>query len=801
MGVPPSLRMTSQKRLSSRGRSYVLGVTIAGMVAIVASFLEMLAVQVSYEWFILAALTVISGSATVKLPSIPASLSVSETFVFTSVLLFGPAAGTLTVALDGLIISFWLNKKRKEAHRVLFNMAAPALSVWVASQIFFSISGLVPLSIRPASVPDFLLPLLVFTVLYFGLNSWLITFAVALETGARPLQIWRDHFLWLSLNFFCGASVAALLTGRKVDLTYLGAILPLLFVLYMTYRTSMARVEDANKHLQQVNTLYLSTIETLAMAIDAKDQVTHGHIRRVQAYANGLAKALGVREPATLHAVEAASLLHDMGKLAIPEHILNKPGRLTPSEFEKMKLHAGIGADILSAIQFPYPVVPIVRHHHENWNGTGYPDGISGTDIPIGARILSVVDCFDALTSDRPYRPALSDEEAVEILLERRGSMYDPLLVDTFVRVHKSIGSDVATTEPTPQVISAIAKGIAAVQTVASPIVATANANANADHSERLLIFSSLLMNVPGQVGSVDIAEFGWYHLRQMIPVSVLGLYRYEQASDELAAVALVGSSGVIPYEQRTALGHGLSGWVASTRQPIFNSDARLDFGQATVGSYGELKSALSIPLVFEDQLTGVLTLYSEQSNVYTDQHLKLLSILGPKIAYAVSRAQLYDLERATLLWDKDTGLPNSRYLREYFTSPVGRHPGAPGAILVLRVGGIAAALSQSATLRLVANGVRGGLRLGDLIFRLSDTELACILSGADAATTELVSARLTETLERSFAASGSALDLGLAVGSASALSDSAALDDLVAAARGRLTPVSSKLISHTNTI
>jgi putative nucleotidyltransferase with HDIG domain len=789
--------MTIRKTLSKRGRTYVLGVIIAGMIAVVASFLQMLATPVSYEWFILAALTVVSGSATVKLPSIPASLSVSETFVFTSVLLFGPPAGTLTVALDGLIISFWLNKKRKEAHRVLFNMAAPALSVWVASQIFFSISGLEPLSVRAASVQDFLLPLLVFTVLYFGLNSWLITFAVALETGARPVEIWRDHFLWLALNFFCGASVAALLTGRKVDLTYLGAILPLLFVLYMTYRTSMARVEDANKHLQQVNTLYLSTIETLAMAIDAKDQVTHGHIRRVQAYATGLAKALGVRDVATVNAVEAASLLHDMGKLAIPEHILNKPGRLTPSEFEKMKLHAGIGADILSAIQFPYPVVPIVRHHHENWNGTGYPDGISGTDIPIGARILSVVDCFDALTSDRPYRPALSDEEAVEILLERRGTMYDPLVVDTFVRVHKGIGSDVGAAQPTPQVISAIAKGIAAVQTAATPSVASGPS----DHSERLLIFSSLLTNVPGRVGSIDVAELSWYHLRHMIPVTVLGLYRYEKTSDELEAIALVGSIGVIPYEQRTALGHGLSGWVASTRQPILNSDPRLDFGQANIGSGEELKSAISIPLVLDEQLIGVLTIYSDQASAYTEQHLKALSVLAPRLGYAVSRAQSYDLEHATLLWDRDTGLPNGRYLSEYFASPVPRHSGAAASILVLRVGGEAAALSQAATLRLVANGARSALRLGDLIFRLSQSELACILSSADAMTTQLVAARLTDTFERSFAASGGRLDLGLAVGAATMPTDGVALEDLVAAARQRLTPLTSKLISHGSTI
>src|SRR4029079_14344294 len=159
-----------------------------------------------------------------------------------------------------------------------------------------------------------------------------------------------------------------------------------LAVLYFTFSMAMGRVEDAKRHLSQLNTLYMSTIETLAMAIDAKDQSTHGHIRRVQSYAVGLAKTLGVTDPAQISAIEAASLLHDMGKRAVPEYILNKPGPLTPAEFEKMKMHASVGADILSAIDFPYPVVPIVRHHHENWNGTGYPDRLSAADIPIGAR-------------------------------------------------------------------------------------------------------------------------------------------------------------------------------------------------------------------------------------------------------------------------------------------------------------------------------------------------------------------------------------------------------------------------------
>ena len=210
---------------------------------------------------------------------------------------------------------------------------------------------------------------------------------------------------------------------QSINLTAVSVILPILAITYLTFRTSLGRLADANRHVTHVNDLYLSTIETLAMAVDAKDQITHGHIRRVQVYAVELAKRLGVKELSQLKAIEAAALLHDMGKLAIPEHILNKPGKLTPAEFETMKRHADIGADLLSSIRFPYPVVPIVRHHHEQWNGQGYPTGISGTDIPLGARILSVVDCFDALNSDRPYRPRLSVPEAFTILREHRGTI------------------------------------------------------------------------------------------------------------------------------------------------------------------------------------------------------------------------------------------------------------------------------------------------------------------------------------------------------------------------------------------
>ena len=350
--------MVSPSGLTRSGRLYVWTVIAAGLAVVGGSIYHLFVEPIGNQWFILAALTLISGSATVRLPSTYASISISETFVFTAVLLYGPAAGTVIVALDGLVGSFWISKRHQEIHRALFNMSAPAVSAWLSARLFFTVAGIAPLIKEPSPINAILPALILFALTYFGINSWLITFVITLEKRLDPIKVWKTSFGWLSLNYFGGASVAFLLVGynRTINLGYVGAIIPLLFVLYFTFKAAMGRVEDADKHVEQLNRLYLSTIETLAMAIDAKDQVTHGHIRRVQAHATSLAKVVGVRDENLLKAIEAAALLHDMGKLAVPEYILNKPGKLTDAEFQKMKLHASVGADILSAIDFPYPV-------------------------------------------------------------------------------------------------------------------------------------------------------------------------------------------------------------------------------------------------------------------------------------------------------------------------------------------------------------------------------------------------------------------------------------------------------------
>src|SRR5258706_5542044 len=563
---------TRAQRLAT---AYVTTVVVAGAIVFVYSVRQLYQFPVSSQWFILAALTLLTGSFTIGMSSLPARVSVSETFVFASVLLFGPAAGTITVVLESLVMSFWLPSTNRASRRTLFNAAATALAIWTSGTAFYWFVGTAGTAAQAATFPAHFLALAIFTVLYFLLNTWLVAIAVALHNDRSPLEVWWPQFTWLSVNYFSGASAAALIVTYKqrIDTSTLLIIVPLLVVSYLTFRTAMARVSDAAKHLTQLNSLYLSTIETLAMAIDAKDQITHGHIRRVQAFAVGLAKRVGIVDENLIRAIEAASLLHDTGKLAVPEYILNKPGRLTPAEFEKMKLHASVGADILSAIDFPYPVVPIVRHHHENWNGTGYPDGIKGTNIPIGARILSVVDCFDALTSDRPYRPRLSDEEALAILLERRGSMYDPLVVDTFARVHRQIEPASAVVKPP----AAALKEIASSRSI-SAFTAPDN-NSNEPNSGRSATFEGLLGALSSRTSLRDAGDVIEKYLRPLIPFSLLVLYRYDSESDELAVAHAVGEMALTVQGLRIALGERISGWVAANRHPISNSDPVLDLG------------------------------------------------------------------------------------------------------------------------------------------------------------------------------------------------------------------------------
>jgi putative nucleotidyltransferase with HDIG domain len=540
---------------------------------------------------VLAALTLFSFVFTIKVPGIPAKISVSETFVFTSVLLFGTAAATATVALDALIMSGW--RHRREPLKVLFNATEPALSIWLASQLFFVTVDL-PRPGDASNTNTLLLPVLLLSLTYFFLNSSLTAIAIGLETGSHIVEVWRTHFFWLALNYLGGASVALLIVqhSSSVNIATISVILPLLVITYLTFKSSMGRIEDADRHVDQINHMYMSTIETLAMAIDAKDQTTHGHIRRVQRHAVGLARALGMNEAPLIRAIEAAALLHDVGKLGVPEHILNKPGRLSATEFTEMKAHAALGAEILSATEFPYPIVPIVRHHHENWDGSGYPDGLAGVDIPIGARLLAVVDCFDALTSDRPYRQRMSRTDALTILRERRAFMYDPLIVDTFIECIRDIVGEDETPDSSSSLSSLPHDGAFAPTLHRDHEPSRAQRNAI---STNVVAFGSAALRIAQD-------------LSRCVPDAIVIVYRLEEASNELAASYASKQAEAFVGRIRIHVPHRLSGWVAANRQTIVNSDPRLDSPElSTVLS---LKYALCTPISSGTIIFGVLAVY-----------------------------------------------------------------------------------------------------------------------------------------------------------------------------------------------
>jgi putative nucleotidyltransferase with HDIG domain len=431
-----------------------------------------------------------------------------------------------------------------------------------------------------------------------------------------------------------GSSIAVLLVAytSQINLTVLSILVPLLLFSYLTFRTAMGRLEDASRHVTQVNEMYMATMETLAMAVDAKDQITHGHIRRVQVFALELAKRLGVSDDHQLKAIAAAALLHDMGKLAIPEHILNKPGRLTAAEFDKMKRHADIGADLLSSIKFPYPVIPIVRHHHENWDGTGYPVGIGGTDIPLGARILSVVDCFDALTSDRPYRPRLSVDDAFSILMDRRGTMYDPFVIDAFIASYAEIAP--AAIKAGQDARSFIdGTGVAIKADGAAPL-----SQIRANASEAALL--NLCEQDIARAESVEHAvQVGAQCLRQLTPATVYAFFRYNAGTDTLTCECATGDTQGLLDGLSIKLGERVTGWSGANRRTSLNSDPALDLGQIANFFTPALRSTVSIPLTKGDRLIAVLTAYSTRAEAFTETH-----------TYAFERAASALLDRLSTL-------------------------------------------------------------------------------------------------------------------------------------------------------
>jgi putative nucleotidyltransferase with HDIG domain len=566
---------------------------------------------------LLAGLTIASGRFTIKVPGRPATVSVSEVFVFASILLFGAPVPVLTVAIDGLWTS--LTQKDRRLYRGLFNIAEPAISTWTAAQVFFAIAGVAPGATLSATMPLLLPAAIGMATAFFALNSGLSALAVALENRTSAYEMWRSHAWYLGINYLTAACLATLAvsSGSRINFAVAGLAAPLLVLSYVAYREASTRVDEAHRHVADVERLYRASVEMLAIAVDAKDQVTHGHIRSVQRHTLAAAAALGVTDARELKAIEAGALLHDIGKLAVPDYVLNKPSALTDAEFETMKRHASMGARILTAVDFPYPIVPIVRHHHERWDGRGYPDGLVGAEIPLGARILAVVDCFDALTSDRPYRPKLSDERAIEILQARKGTFYDPVVVDKFIELIPVLRHGDAASGEHRDAQASVVAGL------------TRMKHRDISQPDRDRVVSRSIALVPPDVRDLldrQVARMGGAYAC---------LFKYTAVGNTLVVAHATPALREAVDDLNLRMGAGVSGWVAANRSTIARAEPALDLGE--LANAFALTWCASTPVFVRGDLFGVLTLYAAGA-AHSDELIGAVGLTAQEVGLAIAR-------------------------------------------------------------------------------------------------------------------------------------------------------------------
>jgi diguanylate cyclase (GGDEF)-like protein/putative nucleotidyltransferase with HDIG domain len=531
-------------------------------------------------------------------------------------------------------------------------------------------------------------------------------------------------------------------------------LVPAIYVIYRSYRLYLGKLEDEKRHVEEMASLHLRTIEALALAIEAKDQTTHDHLQRVRVYAVEVAKELGVTDD-EMQAVHAAALLHDIGKLAVPEHIISKPGRLTLEEFEKMKIHPVVGAEILERVRFPYPVVPIVRAHHEKWDGTGYPAGLKGQDIPIGARILSAVDYLDALASDRQYRRALPLDEVMQRLAAESGKSFDPKVVDILKKRYLALeklalaqfGREVnplLSTEVKVERGSAPAAGFENIS-VKDGLghEATFLSSIAAARQEAQTLFE-LSQDLGASLSLVETLSVFSVKLRSLVPYDAIAIY--VRRNDELIPGYVNGDNFRLFSSLRIPLGQGLSGWVAHNKKPIINGNPSVEPGYLNDPTkFSTLRSALAIPLEGVTGVIGVLALYRGERDAFTSDNLRILLAISSKMALAIENAEKYQQAENSATTDYLTGLPNARSLFLQLDRELARCKRDNSTLTVMvgdmdgfkQINDRFGHLEGNRVLRLFAQALKESCREYDYVARMGGDEFVVIAPGlpADAST------------------------------------------------------------------
>ena len=691
-------------------------------------------------------IAILASRLKVNLPGITGTLSVNFLFILVGVLELSFSETLILGAIA--MLAQCLFPERPDAIQVTFNVCAGAISTACAYIVFHHPLAMLLLGSRPILLG-------IAASVYFVANAGSIATVISL-TERRPLsRILVDCYLWSFPYYLVGAGIAGTISWMNQAFNWETSLLlvPVVYLIYRSYRIYLGKLEDEKRHVEEMANLHLRTIEALALAIEAKDHTTHEHLQRVRVYAIEVGKELGLGG-AELEALHAASLLHDIGKLAVPEHIISKPGRLTPEEFEKMKIHTLVGAEILERVRFPYPVVPIVRAHHEKWDGSGYPMGLKGAEIPIGARILSAVDYLDALASDRQYRRALPLKEVMQKLATESGKSFDPKVVDVLQKRYQSLermavaksaadGNTPLSTEikierglePAAGFENAAGQDTGLGETTFLSSIAAARQEAQSLFELSQDLGASLSLGETLSVFSVK--------LKPMVPYDSIAIYILRD--NELVAEYVNGDNYRLFSSLRIPVGQGLSGWVAQNKKPIVNGNPSVEPGYLNDPSkFSTLRSALAVPLEGVTGVIGVLALYRGERDAFTSDHLRIVLAVSSKMALAIENALKYQQAENSATTDYLTGLPNARSLFLQLDRELARCKRDNSSLTVMvsdmdgfkQINDRFGHLEGNRVLRLFAQALKDTCREYDYVARMGGDEFVIVAPGlpADAA-------------------------------------------------------------------
>jgi diguanylate cyclase (GGDEF)-like protein/putative nucleotidyltransferase with HDIG domain len=696
---------------------------------------------------------IIASRLKVELPEVTGSMSVSFLFILIGIVELN-FTETLILGCCAILSQCYINRQRwPRLKQVSFNVSGAAIAI---SAAFYTYHG--PLHQLLHQGPSLLLVLA--GALYFLFNTLPVATMIALTEHKNIRKTWSDCYFWSFPYYLAGAAVAAMVgwLNQKIGWQPTLLALPAMFVIYRSYRLYLSKLDNEKRHAADVAELHLRTIEALALAIEAKDQNTHDHLERVRVYAMEVAKMLDLPEE-QLEAIRAAALLHDIGKLAVPEHIISKPAKLTAEEFEKMKIHPIVGAEILQRVQFPYPVVPIVRSHHERWDGKGYPDGLKGEDIPIGARILSAVDCLDALATDRVYRKAIPLDDAMQKVADQAGKAYDPQVVTLLQQHYKELeelvraqsntfGRQKLSTTLRVQRGSGPANGIA----VAAGFGDTTFLNSIAAARQEAQTLFELSHDLGNSLSLSETLSVLSVRLKRLVPYDAISVYILRDG--QLVPEFVSGDNFRFFAALRIPLGAGLSGWAAHNRRPIINGDPLVETGHISDPErFTVLRSALAVPLEGLQGVVGVLTLYHSEAETYTPDHLRILGAINSKVALSVENALAFREAENCATTDYLTELPNARSLFLHLDRELARCKRMDCTLAVMvcdldgfkRINDCFGHIEGNRLLKQFAKVLQGSCREYDYIARMGGDEFVIVAPGLSRAAADARGACLSD--------------------------------------------------------